>query len=283
MSAKSPVSERKTPARLKSPPASQPAAKNKAQPSKSKVNIEIRAAELAKKRNDLTSARTHFNRALKAGLSAKETQRVRKELSDIAAKTIFSPKVYKDDGLVAHHVVRRGEVLAKIAKKYKVSDDLLADINNIKNKNFIREGQRLKVLNGPFHGCIDKSDHLMHMYIQDVYVRTFRVALGTHNSTPSGKWKVSNHQKNPGWTDPRPGGKRWHPDDPKNPIGEYWIGLHGIEGDAVGQFGYGIHGTIEPETIGRDVSLGCVRLTPKDIALLYKMMTTGHSLVTITD
>ena len=77
--------------------------------------------------------------------------------------------------------------------------------------------------------------------------------------------------------------RRYHSDDPTNPIGEYWIGLEGIEGDAAGAVGYGIHGTNEPQTIGQDVSLGCVRLGPEDIAFVYKVLLPGASMVTITN
>jgi len=153
-------------------------------------------------------------------------------------------------------------------------------INNIPNKNLIRVGMRLKVIHGPFHASIDKSKHLLHLYLQNVYLKSFPVALGTNGSTPTGRWRVDNHQVNPEWVNPRTH-KRWHADDPDNPIGEYWIGLEGIEGAAVGQIGYGIHGTIEPETIGQNVSMGCVRLADKDIELIFKLLLPGHSRVTI--
>ncbi|UCD28810.1 MAG: L,D-transpeptidase [Planctomycetota bacterium] len=280
---KSQATDKKALVKLTTPSASQPARNNKVKPNSARADAELKAADAAKKRNDLIGTRTHLNRALQAGLAEKEAQRVRKELSELANKTIFSLSVDKNDPLVTYYVVQKYDALAIIAKRFEVPDDLLAQINNIKNKNIIREKQRLKVIKGPFHALIDKSEHLMHIFLQDTYVRTYRVALGTHNSTPTGKWRVGTRQENPSWTDPRPGGKRWYANDPQNPIGEYWISLKGIEGDAVEQFGYGIHGTIEPETIGQDVSLGCVRLAPDDIAMVYKMLMSGHSLVTIIE
>jgi len=39
--------------------------------------------------------------------------------------------------------------------------------------------------------------------------------------------------------------------------------------------GYGIHGTNAPETIGRSVSHGCVRLRNEDIEQLYEMVPVG--------
>lgn len=242
----------------------------------------MEAGFAARQRDDPVSARVNLNRALHAGLSPLDAQRIREALTQIADDTIFSRAVRPDDPLVERYTVQSGDTLGKIAKRMLVSEDLLAQVNGVADKNFIREGRTLKVIHGPFHVSISKQDHLMHVYLQDVYLRTYRVALGTNGTTPTGKWKIVNHQENPGWVDPRTG-KRWHPDDPGNPIGEYWIGLEGVEGDAVGAFGYGIHGTIEPDKIGQDVSLGCIRLAPDDIAMVYKLLMPEHSYATVTE
>jgi lipoprotein-anchoring transpeptidase ErfK/SrfK len=53
---------------------------------------------------------------------------------------------------------------------------------------------------------------------------------------------------------------------PYNPVGNMWIDL----GD-----GYGIHGTPEPQNIGKTESHGCVRLTNWDAAELGKMVRKG--------
>jgi lipoprotein-anchoring transpeptidase ErfK/SrfK len=91
---------------------------------------------------------------------------------------------------------------------------------------------------------------------------------------------VLNKLTNPGWTDPTTH-RTYSPDDPKNPIGEHWIGLEGLEGEAVGKTGYGVHGTIEPQSIGRNESLGCIRLLNEDVARVYELLTPGRSTVIV--
>jgi lipoprotein-anchoring transpeptidase ErfK/SrfK len=54
--------------------------------------------------------------------------------------------------------------------------------------------------------------------------------------------------------------------DPQNPVGHTWIDL----GD-----GFGIHGTPEPQNIGKTASHGCVRLTNWDAQALGKMVRKG--------
>lgn len=57
------------------------------------------------------------------------------------------------------------------------------------------------------------------------------------------------------------------PPGPNNPVGLAWIGLD--------LPGYGIHGTPEPENIGRTESHGCFRLANWDAVLLMGLVRTG--------
>jgi len=231
---------------------------------------------------DLVQARQLFNAAFAQGLPEPLAREVIRELEKLADETLFSPKVYKSDPLVGFHLVDKGETLAKIAKRYKVTVQLLARINKLRNPNLIRYKQRLKVIHGPFNVVVDKSDFKMFVYCQDTLVRVFPVGLGMEGTTPTGLWRVKNKLENPTYYPPR-GGKIIQADDPNNPLGEHWIGLEGIEGEAKGQERYGIHGTIEPESIGKNVSLGCIRMYNKDVAFLFDLLTVGNSLVKVRE
>ena len=263
-------------------PSSQPSSLPAPVIDSAKATADFQAGMEALKAEKLLEARERLNRALHEGLTLADAKATRQALTELANKTIFSKTVLKGDTLCSWHNVKAGDTLGKLAKRSRISEPLLADVNTLGNRNVIREGSRIKLIDGPFHAAIIKHDHEMHIYLQGLYVRTLSVALGEGGSTPTGTWKVANQLANPGWTDPR-SGKRWHPDDPGNPIGEFWIGLEGIDGEAVGQPGYGIHGTIEPETIGKDVSMGCVRLGTADIAWVYKLLLPNQSIVTISE
>ena len=205
---------------------------------------------------------------------------LRAELTRIGRETIFSRRIFDDDPWVERYIIKTGDSLAKIGKQYKITDDLLASINGIKNKNLIRVGQSLKVIRGPFHAVIDKKSYTLDVLLGQTLVNHFKVGLGEDGSTPRGEWRVSTKLRNPTYH-PSRGGKIIAADDPENPLGERWIGLEGTGGEAVGQLRYGIHGTIEPDSIGRDASLGCVRLFNEDVELLYSYLIEKHSTVTI--
>ena len=54
---------------------------------------------------------------------------------------------------------------------------------------------------------------------------------------------------------------------PNNPVGLVWIALSAK--------GYGIHGTPEPDKIGKTQSHGCIRLTNWDALALAKLVRKG--------
>jgi len=105
------------------------------------------------------------------------------------------------------------------------------------------------------------------------------VGLGEKGSTPDGNFIVKKGSKltNPPWTNPRTG-EHFDANDPKNPIGKFWIGLEGV-GDSSTCTGYGIHGTIDPDSIGQQRSMGCVRMGAEDIAMMFELM--GEQLSTV--
>lgn len=219
-----------------------------------------------------------------AALPGRDRQKVRDDLARLNEQLIFSSKRMAGDPLTATYIVQSGDALVLIAPRYHITDDLIAHINRIKNKHHIRVGQELKVINGPFHAVISKSSFRLDLMTEApdgrrVYVKSFPVGLGEEDSTPLGKFKVGTKTANPSWRNPRKPGEFFHPDDPANPIGEHWIGL--IGDDDATRSGYGIHGTIEPKSIGAEASMGCVRMRPKDVELIYSFLVTGGSHVEI--
>lgn len=228
-------------------------------------------------------ARKVLSDLLRQSLREDEAREVRSLLTRIADETIFGAKRAANDPLVEDYTVQSGDVLLNIGKKFGVPAEGLMLINGIKDARTLRAGQHLKVVRGPFHARISKSAFRLDIYLGDTYIRSYRVGLGTENGTPEGTWKVKNRLSNPTYYPPASSNEKRiiAADDPKNPLGEHWIGLEGASGGAVGREGYGIHGTIEPESIGKAVSMGCVRMLNEEVAVLFGLLTPGQSTVTI--
>ncbi len=222
------------------------------------------------------------------GSNGARSAALRTELTALNERVVFSPEVIRDDPFALDYVIQPGDSLAKITRRLSLQVDwrFLQRINRIAEPHRIRSGQRIKVITGPFHVVVDRAAYRMDVYLGEgddrVYVRSFPVGLGEYNSTPSGRFRVASGSKliDPEWINPRTR-QRFAPEDPDNPIGEHWIGLVGIDEATEGMLGYGIHGTIEPKSIGSQSSMGCIRMNEDDVAMLYEMLIEDVSTVTI--
>lgn len=250
-----------------------------------------RAADDKIKSGDLVTARKLLSQAL-ASSSATESEKsaIRQRLGAINEDLVFSPKVYAGDSFVETYTVASGDALAKIARKRELATDwrLIQRVNRISDPRKISVGQKLKLVRGPFHAVVTKSAYRLDLYMGSpdepaswVFVKSYAVGLGEDNGTPTGSFVVKKNSKlvNPYWVNPRTG-EKFEADDPKNPIGEFWIGIEGV-GDSAPYVGYGLHGTIDPDSIGKQRSMGCVRMGAADIAQVYELLIDGVSVVKI--
>jgi len=242
----------------------------------------VSAGKEALSRGDAITARSYLSEAFLLGLEPSQAAWVRAELTRIGQETVFSGHILDNDPLASRYLVKTGDTLGKIAKSFRIPDDLVAALNGIANKNSIREGQSLRVVQGPFHAVVHKRSYVMDVFLDNVLVKHFKVGLGADGSTPTGEWRVSTKLVNPTYYPPR-GGQVVAADDPTNPLGERWIGLIGISGEAAGQERYGIHGTVEPDSIGKSVSLGCIRMYNEDVMQLYTYLIEKQSTVTVVN
>ncbi len=122
--------------------------------------------------------------------------------------------------------------------------------------------------------AVSKSEGTLKAYDEDgQLIALFTVTSGSSNDPlPLGDWKINGVAHNPPfaydpelfWDVPDSEAKQQIPPGPNGPVGVVWIDLSKEH--------YGIHGTPEPQTIGRAQSHGCVRLTNWDAARLAEMV-----------
>lgn len=241
--------------------------------------------------NRPVEARRDLSMVLNSGLLTRQDRdQIRTTLIDLNKKLVFSPYEADGDPFVLSYVIQSGDVLSSIVKRFALQVDwrFIQRINNISDPGRIRRGQRIKLITGPFHAVVRKEDFRMDLYLGDddnrVFVSSYPVGLGELNSTPEGMFRIRPDSKliNPEWPDPR-SNRIYAADDPLNPIGERWLGLQGLDERTRDLLGYGIHGTIDPQSIGKETSMGCVRMYAKDVEIIYEVLTESVSLVRITE
>ncbi len=183
---------------------------------------------------------------------------------DASARAIFfQPQPH----FVEPYTIQPNDQLRVIANKYQLSWEYLARLNKTEPRR-IQLGQKLKVVKGPFAAIVDLQDFALTIHLQGYYVKRYDVGIGKEDSSPLGKFSVLNKVENPQYTGPD--GRVIKGDDPQNPLGERWIDL----GDS-----YGIHGTIDPDSIGKAASRGCIRLRDKDVIEVYDFLVKDSEVV----
>ena len=95
-------------------------------------------------------------------------------------------------------------------------------------------------------------------------VKIYPVAVGAEVSpSPAGEFRIVHRIPQPTYYVPG----KVIPPGPANPLGTRWLGLS--------QKSFGIHGTNEPWTIGRNSSHGCIRMRNRDVEDLFARVRAG--------
>ncbi len=233
----------------------------------------------------IIEARNKLNEALVFTMSAEQQRIVKEQLSALADEWLFSRKIFPSDPLCSSYTVKSLEILSNIAGKYKVPYEVLMKINNIPRPEALQAGQSIKVINGPFHATVHLSTFTMDVYLQNTFIRSFKVGIGQPGlETPTGLWRIRKGGKliEPPWKHPITG-KILHPGDPDYALGSRWIGLEGIDENTKNRDGFGIHGTKDPQTIGEASSRGCIRLHNGDVIFVYDLLVPVDSRVKVVD
>jgi len=166
--------------------------------------------------------------------------------------------------------VKQGDTLAGIAKVWNVTHEFLMRVNGISSPHALRAGAAIKTVRGPFSLRISLSQRRAVVYLNEARVRDYPVAVGGpggERATPAGDYRVLEKVKNPRYDR---GAEHYEPLDPRSPVGTRWLRLKGP---------IGIHGTNEPDSIGKAVSEGCIRLFNSDVEELFDLLVTGSRVI----
>ncbi|HZR05790.1 MAG TPA: L,D-transpeptidase [Candidatus Udaeobacter sp.] len=123
---------------------------------------------------------------------------------------------------------------------------------------------------------IDTKTNMLGIFQGDKLIAAYPVTVGSaQTASPIGDWKVKGVARWPRFRYDekmlKHGERSGHffmlPPGPRNPVGVLWIALN--------KKGIGIHGTASPDSIGRSVSHGCIRLANWDVVRLAERVKFG--------
>jgi lipoprotein-anchoring transpeptidase ErfK/SrfK len=126
---------------------------------------------------------------------------------------------------------------------------------------------------------IDTGNTFLYLVLNGGQAMRYGIGVGREGFTWSGEQSVARKTEWPDWRPPadmlsrQPYLPRFMAGGPGNPLGARAMYL--------GETEYRIHGTNKPETIGKRVSSGCIRLTNEDVADLYTRVKIGAKVIVL--
>lgn len=217
---------------------------------------------------DLFSASQAYKKLISEHSDSREVADWQKKLEDLNIRLLFSPAVTPNSEL---YVIQPGDSLDKIARQFKTTVELIMKSNNLATDN-IFPGKKIKIWVTPFSIVVDKSQNTLFLKCNEEVFKTYSVSTGANNSTPVGTFRITEKILNPPWY--KPSGGFAPAGSPENILGTRWLGLD--------KEGYGIHGTTDPQSLGKQATAGCVRMLNAEVEQLYSIVPQGTE-VTIVD
>jgi lipoprotein-anchoring transpeptidase ErfK/SrfK len=179
----------------------------------------------------------------------------------INMKILFTPASAPEK---TNYTIVAGDTLGKLARRFETTIDLIKKSNGLV-ADTIRVGDRLRIYQGHFAVTVSKATNELRLTDNGKLFKRYHVGTGQYSKTPVGDFKVTTRLVNPPWW--RADGKTVPFGDPENILGTHWLGLNVP--------GYGIHGTWDTNSIGKQATAGCIRLLNDDIAELYTILPVG--------
>jgi lipoprotein-anchoring transpeptidase ErfK/SrfK len=218
-------------------------------------------------KGNLLDAKARYQKLISELPNSSEIMNWQKKVEDINIKLLFSPTLTPGSVL---YKINPGDTLTKIAKEFKTTVDLIKKSNGLTDDKIL-PGRKIKVWKAPFSILIDKSQNSLILKSNEEFFKTYTVATGMNNSTPVGTFKIVNKLLKPSWFK---AGAVVPAGSPENILGSRWLGFD--------LSGYGIHGTSEPQNMGKQVTQGCIRMPNSDVEELFTIVPIGTE-VTIVD
>jgi lipoprotein-anchoring transpeptidase ErfK/SrfK len=225
----------------------------------------VQAKDLQSKGN-LPDALAVYQKLINDFPNSSEMMNWQKKIEGLNIKLLFSPTITPKSIL---YEIKPGDTLAKIAKEFNTTIDLLKKSNNLAG-NKILPGRKIKVWTAPFSILVDKSQNIMILKSDEEVIKTYIVSTGTNNSTPMGTFKIVEKLTQPTWFK---AGTVAPAGSPENILGSRWLGIS--------LPGYGIHGTTDPQSLGKQVTQGCVRMANSDVEELYIIVPKGTEVIVV--
>lgn len=184
-------------------------------------------------------------------------------LGEINIKQLKSPDIGPND---IPYVIKRGDSLWKLERTLKVPMDLIKGINNLDERS-LTVGQQIKIPDLDLSIVVDKGKRTLTLRNKGAFLSKYKVGINSIDARiPAKDYEI---------IEKHPKGMEYAADnaattikagEPGNPYGSRWLSITRETG---------IHGTNEPEKIGKYIDNGFIAMANEDIEELYSLVRKG--------
>lgn len=214
------------------------------------------------------------------------------------ALNFVGPEASKPSEQAKLKALKYGSLLELVAERFHSAQNYIRKLNPELNADALKPGDTLKVPNvlpfkiedlhegflpkNPAFAArkiyIDTKERFLLIYDDKQLVAEFPITPGsTTLPAPIGMWRIEGiavlptfrHDEGVLNAGVRTENAFMLPPGPRNPVGILWMGLNKPH--------VGIHGTNQPETIGRAASHGCIRTANWDAARIKELVSAGDA------
>lgn len=153
-------------------------------------------------------------------------------------------------------------------------------------EEFRRQVVTFRTAEKPGTVIIDGDRHFLYLVLPDFQAVRYGIGVGRDGFGWAGIVRVGRKVEWPTWTPPPemiardPRSAQWAngmPGGPDNPLGARAMYLFEGNQDTI----YRIHGTVEPWSIGLNISSGCIRLNNDDVTDLYERVAVDAKVIVL--
>ncbi|MFZ2278864.1 MAG: L,D-transpeptidase [Prosthecobacter sp.] len=208
--------------------------------------------------------------ALKAGDTLRVPNVQPFEISGVKTLPLLDQLAEKEKGKPKAEAGKKSsEAKGKVADKGKAKDAKPAKEESTTAKSGPLTADQISIK-------VDTKDNMLRLFENGQLVAAYPVTIGSVQTvSPLGEWKVKGIARLPDFrydlsflkTGERGDETYLLAPGPNDPVGVIWVALN--------KPGIGLHGTSDPDSIGRSASHGCVRLANWDIARLATRVRAG--------
>lgn len=226
----------------------------------------LNGAEADLEANNLAARRTKLNDALLLLPDDDRAADVRRKLSMLNSGIFLGPLLWPEDPYAQLVPIYVGDTFAKIARRYSIPPELLPVLNPQLSPRNLKPTSGIKVVFGPYHARIVKSQRRVDLYVRDMYVTSLPVEIEDGVFMPRGTYRV------------RTAGRVLM--DPARKKVRY-ISIEGIDESTRSVPAAWMYGSAGMPAAGKTRSPSGVRLADADLYKLYTVLLEVDSLVRV--